>query len=78
MNILTHSLRYGYHAKDSGNNLFVLNSGEVAYAVASVVVLFNYSRNKQDKQRDRDSRDSVREYEDTQRLYLGHTEEISR
>jgi hypothetical protein len=63
---------YGYHAKENGNSLFVLYNGELVYAVSAVVVLYKYIRNK-----DKD-RDSVREKEDTQRLYLGHTEEISR
>lgn len=64
--------RYGYHAKENSSNLFVLSSGEIAYAVASVVVLYKYIRNK-----DKD-RDSVKDREDTQRLYLGHTEEVTR
>ncbi|XP_071146996.1 echinoderm microtubule-associated protein-like CG42247 isoform X2 [Mytilus edulis] len=62
---------YGYHAKENSSNLFVLSSGEIAYAVASVVVLYKYIRNK-----DKD-RDSVKDREDTQRLYLGHTEEVT-
>lgn len=62
---------YGYHAKENSNNLMVLYNGEVVYAVSAVVVLYKYVRNK-DKERD-----SLKEREDTQRLYLGHTEEIS-
>ncbi|CAC5367562.1 EML1_2 [Mytilus coruscus] len=62
---------YGYHAKENSNNLFVLSNGEIAYAVASVVVLYKYIRSK-----DKD-RDSVKDREDTQRLYLGHTEEVT-
>ena len=63
---------YGYHPKESGQNLFVLYNGEVVYAVAAVVVLYKYAKNKGK------DRESVMEKEDTQRLYLGHTEEISR
>lgn len=39
--------RYGYHGKDSYDNLHVLPSGEMLYFVATMVVIYNKMTNTQ-------------------------------
>ena len=48
---------YGYRGKDARSNLHLLPTGEMAYFVAAVVVLYNVE-------------------EQSQRHYLGHTQDI--
>lgn len=48
---------YGYRGKDCRSNLYQLPTGEMAYFVAAVVVLYNVD-------------------EQSQRHYIGHTDDI--
>lgn len=50
---------YGYRGKDCRSNLHQLPTGEMAYFVAAVVVLYNVD-------------------EQTQRHYIGHTDDVKR
>lgn len=50
---------YGYRGKDCRSNLYQLPTGEMAYFVAAVVVLYNVD-------------------EQSQRHYIGHTDDIKR
>lgn len=50
---------YGYRGKDCRSNLYQLPTGEMAYFVASVVVLYNVD-------------------EQSQRHYIGHTDDVKR
>lgn len=50
---------YGYRGRDCRSNLYQLPTGEMAYFVAAVVVLYNVD-------------------EQSQRHYIGHTDDIKR
>lgn len=50
---------YGYRGKDCRSNLYQLPTGEMAYFVAAVVVLYNVD-------------------EQSQRHYIGHTDDVKR
>lgn len=58
------SISYGFHAREGCKNLVVFKTGELLYYVAAVAVFFRRIEERG-------------EGRDTQRHYLGHTEDIS-
>lgn len=58
------STSYGFHAREGCKNLVVFKTGELLYYVAAVAVFFRRIEERG-------------EGRDTQRHYLGHTEDIS-
>ena len=58
-------LSYGFHAREGCKSLVVFRTGELLYYVAAVAVFYRRNDERGD------------EKGDTQRHYLGHTEDIS-
>lgn len=58
------SISYGFHTREGCKNLVVFKTGELLYYVAAVAVFFRRIEERG-------------EGRDTQRHYLGHTEDIS-